>query len=66
MGFRVQTPVVNIIHTNKWSFSPMKLYISLVGELASIGIQNYAGLLAKKLAYSHQNWLIVQYHGLMT
>ena len=43
----------------------MKLYISLVGELASIRIQNYAGLLASKLSYSHKNWLIVQYHGLL-
>ena len=37
----------------------MKSYISLVGELASIRIQNYAGLLASKLAYQPKNWLIL-------
>ena len=37
----------------------MKSYITLVGELAGIRIQNYAGLLASKLAYLPKNWLIL-------
>ena len=37
----------------------MKSCISLGGELASIRIQNYAGLLASKLAYLPKSWLIL-------
>ena len=33
----------------------MKSYISLVGELASIRMQNYTGLLGSKLAYLPKN-----------
>ena len=38
----------------------MKSYIGLVGKLASIMIQNYAGLLANKLAYLPKNGLFSQ------
>ena len=38
----------------------MKSHISLVGKLASIGIQNYAGLLARTGSFSQKlaNWPI--------
>ena len=44
----------------------MKWYISLVGELASVRIQDYAGLLASKLAYLPTNWLILTKTGLLS